>query len=72
MLFATRLQGSLTLATVSDVSLPLSQVRSRTRALAKSLLETIAQQENKTGEPRHLNAAVRRSSGSSYYTFSGF
>jgi DNA-binding response OmpR family regulator/REP element-mobilizing transposase RayT len=58
LLFATHLSGMLTLATICDVSLPLSQVRSSTRSLAKELLGTIARRESEPGIAIDLDAAV--------------
>jgi len=62
LLYVTRLSGALALATVSDVSLPLTQVRAGTRNLAKNLIEMIAHRERETEEQKRLNeiAAIRQ------------
>jgi DNA-binding response OmpR family regulator/REP element-mobilizing transposase RayT len=58
LLYVTRLSGVLALATVSDITLPLSQVRSRSRTLAKALVEMIAEREQEFAEQRRLNEVV--------------
>jgi DNA-binding response OmpR family regulator/REP element-mobilizing transposase RayT len=58
LLFATHLSGMLTLATICDASLPLSQVRSSIRSLAKELLGVIARRKTEPGTAMDLDAAV--------------
>jgi REP element-mobilizing transposase RayT/DNA-binding response OmpR family regulator len=54
LLYVTRLWNSLALSTVSDASLPLTQVRSCTRKMAKRLLERILEHEQGVEESRWL------------------
>jgi DNA-binding response OmpR family regulator/REP element-mobilizing transposase RayT len=58
LLYATLLSGGICLATISDVTLPLSQVRSRTRTLVRTLLTAIAQQATEAEEQRLHDEAV--------------
>jgi REP element-mobilizing transposase RayT/CheY-like chemotaxis protein len=58
LLYAALLTGKVCLAVVSDVSLPLSQVRSRTRALAKMLLQMVDQRGIEAHEQQRLDAAI--------------
>jgi hypothetical protein len=58
LLYAALLTGKVCLATVSDVTLPLSQVRSRTHALAKMLLQMVDQRGIEAEEQQRLDAAI--------------
>jgi REP element-mobilizing transposase RayT len=63
LLYVTALTGALMLGTISEISLPLTEIRSRTRTLAKNLL-TLAYQRDSEALTTRLQADARPAAGS--------